>query len=155
MKLYEIDAAIEDCVDKETGDIVDIEKLEALEMERDAKISNLACWIKDLAAEEKAIKEEEDNLAKRRKVVANKKESVNNFLKAYLNGCKYKDSRVSISYRTSTSTEIDEDLDLNTLPDEYKRVKIEPAKTAIKEALQAGEIIEGCRLVENTSMIIK
>ena len=155
MKLYEIDAAIEGCVDMETGDIVDIEKLEALEMERDAKISNLACWIKDLKAEAKAIKEEEDALAKRRRVAENKAESVNNFLMSYLNGCKFKDSRVSISYRKSTSTEIDEDLDLNTLPDEYKRVKVETAKTAIKEALQAGEIIEGCRLVENTSMIIK
>lgn len=155
MKLYEIDAAIENCVDAETGDVIDIERLEALEMERDTKISNLACWVKDLTAEEKALKDEEDNLAKRRKAVANKKASINDFLKAYLNGCKFKDSRVSISYRTSTSTEIDEDLDISALPDEYKLVEIRPSKIAIKEALQAGQTIEGCRLVENTSMIIK
>ena len=30
MTLYEIDSAIMDCVDEETGEIIDLEKLEAL-----------------------------------------------------------------------------------------------------------------------------
>ena len=33
--LYEIDQAILDCVDLETGEILDPEKLDALQMERD------------------------------------------------------------------------------------------------------------------------
>lgn len=50
MTLYEINEAIMACVDVETGEIIDLDRLNALEMERDRKISNVACWIKDLKA---------------------------------------------------------------------------------------------------------
>jgi len=155
MKLYEIDEKILSLVDEETGEIADLEALEALEMERDAKISNIGCWIKDLKAEAEAIKAEKQNLEKRQKVAENKAEQLKGFLTRYLNGAKYKDARVSISYRSSVSTEVDEALDLNKLPEEFKKVKVEANKTAIKEALQAGEVIEGCRLVEKTNIQIR
>ena len=35
MKLYEIDNEIMNCIDEETGEIIDPEKLESLEMERE------------------------------------------------------------------------------------------------------------------------
>ena len=155
MNLYEIEDAILECVDTETGDIVDIERLEALELERDTKISNIACWIKDLKAEAEAIKTEKQALDKRQRVAENKAEQLKNYLSGFLNGAKFKDARVSISYRTSTSTQIDEGLDINSLPDEFKKVTVEPSKTAIKEALQNGQEIAGCRLVQNTSIQIR
>lgn len=124
MTLYDIEDAILECVDQETGDIVDIEKLEALEMERDTKISNIACWIKDLKAEAEAIKAEKQNLDKRLKADTNKAEQLKAYLDGYLNGAKFKDARCAISYRKSISTEIAEDLDLNTLPDGFKTIKI-------------------------------
>lgn len=155
MTLYEIDNAFLECIDPESGDVIDIDRLEALEAERDKKISNIACWIKNLDAEAKALKEEKTNLANRQRITENKAESLREFLKNYLNGAKYKDSKVSISYRKSTSTEFDDDLDLNKLPEEYKKVTIEPSKSAIKEALQNGEEIKGCHLVENNNMIIR
>ena len=52
MKLYEIDNAIYECVN-EDGEVIDPEKLEELQMERDKKIEGIACWIKELAAEAK------------------------------------------------------------------------------------------------------
>lgn len=155
MTLYEIEQGILDCVDQESGEVIDTDKLNELEMARDQKISNIACWIKDCKAESEAIKAEKQALEKRQKVAENKAESLKNFLRVYLNGEKFKDGRCSISYRKSTSTKIDENLDVNTLPDEYKRVKIEADKTAIKDALSAGIEIKGCSLVENTSVIIK
>jgi chaperonin cofactor prefoldin len=155
VNLYEIEDAILDCVDQESGDIVDIEKLEALEMERDAKISNIACWIKDLKAEAEAIKAEKQNLEKRQKSAENKMESLKNYLAGYLGGRKFKDARCSISYRKSTSTVIDESLDVSTLPTEYQKIKIEADKTAIKKALEAGEKIDGCVLIEKDNVIIK
>lgn len=155
MNLYQIEDAILDCVDQETGDIVDIEKLEALEMERDTKISNIACWIKDLKAEAEAIKAEKQNLDKRLKADTNKAEQLENYLDGYLNGAKFKDARCAISYRKSISTEIAEDLDLNTLPDECKTIEVKANKTAIKEALQNGEVINGCKLVEKSNIQIK
>ena len=155
MWLYEIDNAIMECVDEETGNVVDVERLNALEMERDVKISNLACWIKDLKAEAAAIKEEKDNLNKRQKVAENKAASLSNYLQGYLNGAKFKDARCAISYRKSTTTDIDENIDLNKLPNELIKITIEPSKSAIKEYLMDGYELEGCRLVENTNMIIK
>ena len=51
MKLYEIDEQILNCIDAETGEIIDADMLNALQMERDAKIEGVALWIKDLKAE--------------------------------------------------------------------------------------------------------
>ena len=61
MTIFDIDEAILNLVDEETGEVVDIEALEALEMERDKKVSNIACWIKQLDAEAEAIKAEKKN----------------------------------------------------------------------------------------------
>ena len=58
MTIYEIDQAIMNCVDVETGEIIDTEQLDKLQMERDAKLENVACWIKDLKAEAEALKNE-------------------------------------------------------------------------------------------------
>ena len=52
MNIYDIDKAIEACVDTETGEIIDGEKLDALQMERAAKIEGVACWVKNLPAYE-------------------------------------------------------------------------------------------------------
>lgn len=155
MTLYDVENAILECVDTETGDIIDMERLEALELERDKKISNIACWVKDLKAEAEAIKAEKMALDKRQKAAENKAEQLKNFLEHYLNGAKYSDSRVAISYRKSVSTEIADDLDVNTLPDDCKKITVTANKTAIKEALQNGEVIEGCALVEKNNIQIK
>ena len=58
MKLYEIDEQILGCIDAETGEIIDADMLNALQIERDAKIENVALWIKDLKAEAEAYKAE-------------------------------------------------------------------------------------------------
>ena len=42
MNLYEIEKEIMSCVDMETGEIIDCEKLDALTMERYQKIENIA-----------------------------------------------------------------------------------------------------------------
>ena len=56
--IYEIDQDILDCVDMETGEILDTEKLTALQMERERKLEGVALWVKDLSAEAAAVKEE-------------------------------------------------------------------------------------------------
>ena len=83
MNLYEIENEILNCVDMETGEIVDIEKLESLQMERDQKIENIGCWIKNLLADAKALKEEKDNLAARQKAAENKVASLKTFRKSF------------------------------------------------------------------------
>ena len=72
MTIYEIDNEIMNCVDMETGEVIDTDKLNDLQMERDAKIENVALWIKELKAEAEAIKNEKQALADRQRVAENK-----------------------------------------------------------------------------------
>lgn len=155
MNLYEIDAEILDCVDEESGEVLDIEKVEALGLERDKKITNLACWVKELKADAAAIKAEKDALDKRMKSKENLADRISSYLENYLNGAKFENSRCAISYRKSESTEIAEDLDLNTLPDDCKKITIAANKTAIKAALKSGVVIDGCTLVTKNNIQIK
>lgn len=156
MTLYEIEDAILECVDTETGDIIDLERLEQLEIDRATKISNIACWIKDLSAEVEAIKAEKKNLDKRQKAAENKAASLKEFLENFMNGAKYKDGRCAISYRATTKTEVAEGA-LDGLADEYKTIKttVTPNLAAIKEALENGVELEGCQLIHKNNIQIK
>ena len=153
MKLYEIDEAIMACIDAETGEIIDADKLDKLTMERDAKIENVALWIKDLKAEAEALKAEKMAFAERQKVAENKIESLKKWLAYALDGQDYKSVRASVSFRKSQAVEI---ADIYKVDENYLRYKEPEAdKTAIKEALKAGKNVAGATLVENTSVIIK
>ena len=67
--LYDIDAAIMALVDPDTGEISDWAEFDALQMERERKIENVACWYKNLIAEAKMLKDEETALKARREAV--------------------------------------------------------------------------------------
>lgn len=153
MNLYEIDSAIMDCVDMETGEIIDMEALENLQMERNQKIENIGCWIKNLLADAKALKEEKDNLAARQKAAENKAASLKAFLSSYLNGEKFKTAKVVISYRKSDSVDIAEGA---VIPEEYlKYSDPTPDKIGLKAALKAGEKFPGISIVTSSNIQIK
>lgn len=155
MTLYEIDEALLNCIDTETGEIIDEEKLTALNMEREKKISNVACWIKDLKAEAEALKVEKQNLAKRQQTCENKVESLKRWLAIALNGAKYKDSKCSVGYRKSTSVNFGINFDFNTLPEDLKKVTVEPKKNEIKQAIKDGLQIDGVTLEESNNIIVQ
>lgn len=153
MKLYQIDQAILNCIDLETGEIIDTEQLDKLTMEREAKLENVACWIKDLKAEAEALKAEKMAFAKRQQVAENKMESLKNWLVYALDGQAFKTVRASVTFKKSQSVEVD---DIYKLDENYLRYKEPEAdKTAIKEALKQGKTVAGATLVENISAIIK
>ena len=153
MKLYEIDEAILNCIDLETGEIIDTEQLDKLTMEREAKLENVACWIKELKAEAEALKAEKMAFAKRQQVAENKMESLKKYLAYALDGQAFKTVRASVTFRKSQAVEI---ADIYKLDKNYLRYKEPEAdKTAIKEAIKQGKTVAGATLVENTSVIIK
>lgn len=153
MKLYEIDQAIMDCIDMETGEIVNEELLNDLQMERDEKIENVVLWIKELKAEAEALKAEKLAFAERQKVTENKMESLKKWLAYALNGEKFKTVRASVTFRTSDKVEI---ADIYKLDESYLRYKEPEAdKDAIKKAIKAGQQVAGATLVQSTSVIIK
>ena len=152
--LYQIDQAILECLDAETGEIIDAEKLDALFMEKNQKIENIALWIKNLQADALAYKAETDAFAARQKAAENKVESLKAWLVSALGGQKFSTTKCAVSFRKSEAVQVD---DVNSIPAEWTRIKttIEPDKTAIKAAIKAGQEITGCKLVENTNISIK
>ena len=151
--LYEIEQAIMDCVDLETGEIIDIEKLDQLQMDRDVKIENTALFIKNLLSDADQIREEEKKLADRRRVCENKGKSLKEYLSGYLSGQKFKTPRAAISYRKSESVNVS---DIGKIPEEYLKHKDpEPDKTAIKAAIKSGQTIDGAEIIVNQNIQIK
>lgn len=153
MNLYEIDNRIMECVDEETGEIVNEELLESLEMERQTKIENIACLIKNYNSDAEQLSQEIDNLQKRKKTAVNNVERLKHYLQSYLEGKKFKTAKCSVSYRKSEAVEVS---DISLLPEWAIRVKDpEPNKTEIKNAIKAGTKVPGAVMVQNVSIIIK
>ena len=161
MTIYEIDKQIEalldGMVDPDTGEVNEeaLDQLEALHMAREEKAENAALAYKNIMAECKAIKAEEDALAKRRKAGENKAERLKSYLDYVLGGENFKTSRVAVTHKKSQAVELGETF-MQTATDEFLRFKDpEPNKTAIMAALKAGIVVPGAQLVERTSTTIK
>ena len=152
--LYEIDQGILECLDLETGEVIDPYRLEILHMERSQKIENVECWIKNLLSDAEAIKAEKDALADREAKCRKKAEDLKRWLGNALEGQKFNTARCAVSFRRSETVEVS---DVALLPDDLKRVKttVEPNKTAIKALLKEGQEVIGCCLVENQNIQIK
>ena len=160
--LYEIKQEILDCVDQETGEILDSARLDALEMEKDLKIECVALWVKDLKAEADAVKAEADKLTARKKALDNKIESIKTWLLYALDGGKLKTARCNVypthSQRVAVADEPELIRFLQTLeePEKFLRFKDpELRKDEIKKALKDGMIIPGASLEETESVVIK
>ncbi len=151
--LYEIDQAILACIDAETGEIVDVEQLEALQLEREEKIENVALWYKNLVADAKAYGAEKAAFAEREKAAKTKAESLKRWLDEALAGNPYKSARVAVSYRKSERVIVD---DIHSLHTRFlKFSEPEPDKTAIKAAIKEGEEIIGAHIETCSNMTIK
>jgi len=153
MNLYEIDSAILDCMDLETGEIFDVDRFEELNLERTVKIENICLWIKNLKAEIEALKAEKDAFAKRQKSAENKMESLKQYISGYLEGTPYESAKVKVSFRKSEVLDITEGA---AIPVEYLKFK-EPDvdKVELKKALKSGVQIPGVSIIENQNIQIK
>ena len=159
--LYEIDQEILDCIDMETGEILDIEKLNALQMEREYKLEGVALWIKDLRAEAAAVKEEADKLTARKKSLDNKIDGLKVWLLNALAGEKLKTPRCNV-YQThnqrlavADEPKLIEFLQTLEQPDRFLKVEPELRRDEIKKALKEGYIIPGAALEPTESVVIK
>ena len=153
MKLYEINQSILDCIDNETGEIIDADKLNDLQIARDEKLENLALWYKDLLAEANALKEEKETFAEREKAAKNKAESIKNYLSHVLNGENFKTTKCALSFRKSEKTVID---DIYSIPESFLKYSEPKADlTEIKKAIKNGEEIKGAHLEETQNIQIK
>ena len=161
MTLYEIEQAILECCDMETGEVIDPAKLDALQMERTAKLEGVALWIKNLEADIAAYKAEMASFAERRKVAENKLDGLKRYLTQALGGQKFQTPKCAVSFRKSVAVEIADEAafkayavanghaDLLTI----QEPKI--SLTGVKNALNDGAELPGAALVERQNIQIK
>lgn len=152
--LYEINEQLLNCIDTETGEILDIEQFDSLQLERNEKLENVALWYKNLQSEAIAYKAEKDIFAEKQKRAEKKAESLKLYLDSSLKGNKFGTVKVDISYRKSTSVNV---LDIDALPKSYRKevTTVSADKTAIAKALKVGEAVTGAELVESNNIQIK
>ena len=160
--LYEIDQEIMECVDPETGEILDTEKLNALQMEREQKLEGVALWIKDMNAEADAVKAEADKLTARKKALDNKVAALKQWLLMALDGQKLKTPRCNVYQTHSQKVVIDDEKALidmlmsSPFGEKFLRMK-EPEidKNALKDSLKQGYEYEYAHLEDTESVVIR
>lgn len=147
MTLYEIDTGIADCIDEETGEILDYEKLDVLQIERDKKIENIVFAIENTENDILGLKEQEEIFKARRKVAEKKLENLKGYLSYALQGQKFETVRAKVTFRKSEAVIVENE---ELIPSDYwETMETERLDlTAVKKALKAGEDVDGARLEE-------
>lgn len=157
MNLYqikeEIKNAIDECIDMETGEIINPELLDNLNEQLNIKRENIALYIKNLVADIKAIDEEIKNLTARKRSMNNKVDWLKSYLANDLQGNKFETAKVVVSFRKSKSVEINPDAEI---PNKFLiQQQPKPDKAGLKKAIQSGEVINGVSIVEKSNISIK
>ena len=159
MKLYEIQEQIEyllNLVD-EDGAIEEssFAQLEELAIAEEEKLENIGLLLKNWTAEAKAIREEEKNLADRRRAIENQADRLKEYAGNHLlksNRSEFKTAKVRLSFRKSTAVQVDND---ELIPDEFWQVKKEISRSLIGKALKDGQVVAGCMLVERQNLQVR
>lgn len=163
MKFYEIDTRVEELllalVDEDGVINEEAEReLAELELADTEKTEGVLLAIKGMAAEAEAIRNEEKALADRRRVIEKKAEGLKAFIQRRLAGEKFRTPRVAVSYRKTTSCEVDDGAWIfwpEELQDQLTKQTTTVDKAAVKALLKDGRQIDGARLVTSQSMTIK
>ena len=151
--LYEINQELLNCIDMDSGEIIDIEKFDSLQIEKTDKLENVGLWYKNLLSEANQYKIEKDNFADRQKRAEKTAESLKNYLVTSLQGNKFKTTKIDISYRKSATLEYDG----TTLLENMYWKQNDPTldKALLKKVISDGAEIAGCQIVEHNNIQIK
>lgn len=157
MTLFEIDKALADFefeIDEETGEVLNIQDLDELNLAREQKIENIGLLIRNLEAEADAVENQEKIFADRKRRIRKKIESLKSYATYALDGKPFKTDRVAISFRRSESVLIKDEY---LIPDEYCEFTMvrKPNKKNIKDALKHGKEMDGVELLEKQNISIK
>lgn len=161
MNAWEIKQEILNCVVTDdgttvsglTGEILDEEALNKLQMSLEEKERNIALWIKNLELDIDGYKKIIDSFKSRKERDEKLKERLSDYLFDLLDGEKKKTVEYEVTYRKSKAVRI---LDESKIPKEY--FKPQPSKislTDISKALKEGKEVEGAELEERVSMKVK
>ena len=164
LTLYDISSDYLQALDLFTDPEADIpleaalDTLEGIEGQLQEKAVNVAKFMQNLDAAAKAIKEAEQQMAKRRKAIENRARWIKDYLKQNMEAAgitKIESPWFSLSIQKNPpSVEV---LDESALPEDYKTevVTVTIDKAAIKEALKEGEDVPGAVLKQGTRLAVR
>ena len=164
MNLYELNQnfnnlieVLENTEDENIKELIK-KSMDQLTLETNEKIENIIKYIKNLEAEAEALEKESKRLNDRKIRTLKKVDNLKNYLKDFANTLdnkKYNTGIFNISIRKNAASLIIDNEFL--VPDEFCKTEIirKVDKIALKEKLKAGEVIEGVKLQQTESIIIK
>lgn len=171
MKLYEVNIAIQQCLDKleidyETGEILAtndevMEELHSLEMERQRILEYLAKVVLNNRSEQAAIKAEEKRLKERRQALEKQEERIMQILDRECAGVKTDCGVATFSYRKTSRVEVADNkkacnwLKRKGFKDCYRVSDPEVSKSEVKKLINAGTKVPGVAVVEDYSCNLK
>ena len=165
-RLYEIDGAIQDildrcAVDPDTGEVAedwegfrpDMDAaLDALHYDRERIVLYLGAKVKEYDLLADAIKAETKRLRARAATLENQSERLKNYIRSNIpEGQKYEDGRVKLSWRKSVGVLI---RDMSALPDRLVKVERTPMLAEIKKELKEHEL-PGAELEKRNNLVIR
>lgn len=150
-------------IDPVTGEVAGLDELNTVEGELNDKVEGIANYIKELLAMSKAMKQEEDTLAERRKTIENRVAKLKDYISYQMSAVgktKVETATAAVTLRKSKSVDIPDEsafvkwAEMSGL-DSLISQKTTANKVEIKKALDAGMDIVGASIVEKTSISIK
>jgi len=142
--IYQIDQAILDLVDRNTGEIIDMDAYDLLAVERDRKIRNTIAYWQSLDAELIGVTEKRKQLQAREKSIERKMDRVLSYIEYGTGGQAYKCAEGEVVYTPSKAVLISDEpafIEWAEREDfsEYLNYKAPTvSKDAIKNALDRG-----------------
>ena len=142
-------------VDLETGEVYGMVELEAANAAFEEKAEAVAVAIRLAEGFIETQQQFERDIAARRRAGEKKVKWLREYLKNNMEAVG-KDKIETVAAKiTLKDTEAVEVTDEQLVPMEYKKIKWEVSKTAIRDAINAGETVDGARMVTHRSVIIK
>lgn len=159
--LYTIDTELEFLIDKytdpETWEInwAYYEEIENMIDQKREKMGNIARYILSLDSESEELEKEASRLKERARRISKRAEDQREWIKWFMIKKwerKYQTDIATFSLRKSESLHIFDD---SQIPDEFLRIKKEPEKKKIKEAIESWSHFDWATIVQNESLLLK
>ena len=158
----EIDERLLALIDPETGELLDVEAFEQLQMERTEKAEKMALWALDIALGQQVTRDEIKRLQGILAAMERKEKHLREYLGIILGGQKLRTPLITVSYRTAAAVEVDDEEAVRAFArsdDRYEDVlrykEPEISKSEIKRLIAEGVEVPGARVVNRQSVVVK
>lgn len=160
MKLYECSSEVirvlDDLGDEaENGEQWAVDTIESVIGDFESKAADILAYTKNLSFEIDAISAFLKEVATKKRVLENKQNRLKEYVALQMTRCgleKIDTPFLKASFRASKAVEIE---NIELLPESVLKIVKEPNKTEIKKRIEAGEAIDGAKIVERKSLQIR